>query len=254
MRSSSPAFSGYVYDWWGPYLLMIDSCTIEVESADSAMGTAGPTRERSKWVTQTITATPEYGYRFSHWDDGNTENPRDIYLTQDTHFVAYFEPHPRHTLQTHCVPVGRGIVSGDGLYWDGDSVTMTVTTIAPYLFHHWNDGNEDNPRRIAIEQDTVFTAYLSRRSISIDTVADAETLFTLTPNPATGSVRCIIGEGTFAGGVLTMTDVSGREVLRKAVPAMEAAVEIDLSHLPAGTYFVTLSTPKFTATRRLVVE
>ena len=60
---------------------MIDSCTIEVESADLAMGTAGPTRSMSKWVTQTITATPEHGYRFSHWDDGNTDNPRDVYLT-----------------------------------------------------------------------------------------------------------------------------------------------------------------------------
>ena len=251
---SPPFYYGNMVDWWGPYLLMVDSATIVVESADSAMGTAGPTKERSKWVTQTITATPEYGYRFSHWNDGSTENPRDIYLTQDTHFVAYFKPYLRHTLQTHCVPEGRGIVSGDGLYWDGDSVTMTVTTIAPYIFHHWNDDNQDNPRRIAIEQDTVFIAYLSRQSISVDTVADAETLFTLTPNPTTGSVRCIIGEGTFAGGVLTMTDVSGREVLRKAVPATEAAVEIDLSHLSAGTYFVTLSTPKFAATSRLVVE
>ena len=233
---------------------MIDSCTIEVESADSAMGMAGPTRERSKWVTQTITATPEYGYRFSHWDDGNTENPRDIYLTQDTHFVAYFEPHPRHTVQTRCMPEGKGIVSGDGLYWDGDSVTMTVTTIAPYVFHHWNDGNEDNPRRIAIEQDTTFTAYLSRRSISIDTVADAEALFTLTPNPATGSVRCIIGEGAFAGGVLTMVDASGREVLRKELSPQTTSHTISLAAYPKGVYFVTLTTMQGSSTQKLVVE
>ena len=245
---------GDINDWWGPYLLMIDSCTIEVGSADSAMGTAGPTRSMSKWVTQTITATPEYGYRFSHWDDGNTENPRDIYLTQDTHFVAYFEPHPRHTVQTRCEPEGKGMVLGGGQYWEGDSVTLTARPIAPYLFHHWDDGNRDNPRRIAIEQDTAFTAYLTRQDVSVDTVADAEALFTLTPNPTTGSVRCIIGEEPFAGGVLTMVDASGREVLRKELPPETTSHTISLAEYPKGVYFVTLDTPQGSETQKLVIN
>ena len=254
MRSSSPAFSGYVYDWWGPYLLMIDSCTIEVESADSAMGTAGPTRSMSKWVTQTITATPEYGYRFSHWDDGSTENPRDIYLTQDTHFVAYFEPHPRHTLQTRCEPEGKGMVLGDGQYWDGDTVTMTAGALPPYVFHHWNDGVINNPRRFVINQDTAFTAYFARQTISVDPEADAEDLFTLTPNPTTGSVCCVIGNGAFAGGVLTVADASGREVLRKDLPPQTTSHTISLTEYPKGVYFVTLTTVLGSTTQKLVVE
>ena len=245
---------GDVVDWWGPYLLMIDSCTIEVGSADSAMGTAGPTRSMSKWVTQTITATPEYGYRFSHWNDGNTENPRDIYLTQDTHFVAYFEPHPRHTILTRCVPEGKGIVYGGGLYWDGDSVTLTARPIAPYVFHHWDDGNRDNPRHFIIEQDTALTAFLTRQDVSVDTVADAEALFTLTPNPTTGSVCCIIGGGAFAGGVLTMLDASGREVLRKELPPETTSHTISLTEYPKGVYFVTIDTPQGSETQKLVIK
>ena len=245
---------GDITDWWGPYLLMIDSCTIEVGSADSAMGTAGPTRSMSKWVTQTITATPEYGYRFSHWNDGNTENPRDIYLTQDTHFVAYFEPHPRHTILTRCVPEGKGIVYGGGVYWDGDSVTLTARPIAPYVFHHWDDGNRDNPRHFIIEQDTALTAYLTRQDVSVDTVADAEALFTLTPNPTTGSVCCIIGGGAFAGGVLTMLDASGREVLRKELPPETTSHTISLTEYPKGVYFVTIDTPQGSETQKLVIK
>ena len=245
-------------DWWGPYLLMIDSCTIEVGTADSAMGTAGPTRSMSKWVTQTITATPEYGYRFSHWDDGNTENPRDIYLTQDTHFVAYFEPHPRHTLHTRCEPEGKGMVVGDGLYWYGDTAMMYAKPVAPYIFRRWNDDNTENPRRIAIEQDTAFVDYFVRQQVDIDTVADADILFTLTPNPTTGRVTVEIhlpqSQADMGEPLITIRDVAGHEVLRRVVPAAQAAVEIGLSHLPAGTYFVTLSTAKCTATRRLVVE
>ena len=245
---------GSYIDWWGPYLLMIDSCTIEVGSADSAMGTAGPTRSMSKWVTQTITATPEYGYRFSHWNDGNTENPRDIYLTQDTHFVAYFEPHPRHTLQTRCEPEGKGMVLGDGQYWDGDTVTMTASALPPYTFHQWNDGVINNPRRFVINQDTAFTAYFARQTISVDPEADAEDLFTLTPNPATGSVFCIIGEGASAGGVLTVADASGREVLHKELSPLTTGHTISLAAYPKGVYFVTLTTVQGSTTQKLVVE
>ena len=37
-----------------------------------------------------ITASPNYGYHFAKWSDGNTENPRTIELTQDTTFTAEF--------------------------------------------------------------------------------------------------------------------------------------------------------------------
>lgn len=246
---------GSLVDWWGPYLLMIDSCTIEVGSANPEMGTAGPTRSMSKWVTQTITATPEYGYRFSHWNDGNTDNPRDVYLTQDTAFTAYFERNPRYMVQTRCVPEGKGLVWGDGQYWCGDTVTLTATgAIAPYFFYGWNDGNTDNPRRFVIGQDTSFTAYFARRIVGIDSTADAEALFTLTPNPTTGSVCCIIGEGASAGGVLTVADASGREVLRKELPPQTTSHTISLAEYPKGVYFVTLTTVLGSSTQKLVVE
>lgn len=245
---------GSYVDWWGPYLLMIDSCTIEVEAADSAMGTAGPTRGMSKWVTQTIAATPEHGYRFSHWNDGNTDNPRDIYLTQDTHFVAYFEPHPRYTVQTHCEPADRGVVLGDGEYWDGDTVTMTASAVSPYIFHHWNDGDVSNPRHFVINQDTMFVAYFAEQYTAVDPEAYAEALFTLTPNPATGSVCCAMGEGASAGGVLTVADAAGREVMRKELPPHTASHTISLTEYPKGVYFVTLTTVLGSSTQKLVVE
>lgn len=39
----------------------------------------------------TIKATPLQGYAFSHWDDGNTDNPRQVNLVQDTVFTAFFD-------------------------------------------------------------------------------------------------------------------------------------------------------------------
>ncbi len=37
-----------------------------------------------------LTATPNPGYHFVQWNDGNTENPRTIIITQDTLFIANF--------------------------------------------------------------------------------------------------------------------------------------------------------------------
>ena len=37
-----------------------------------------------------LTATPDYGYHFSQWSDGNTDNPRAIELRQDTTLEAIF--------------------------------------------------------------------------------------------------------------------------------------------------------------------
>ena len=35
-------------------------------------------------------ANAYYGYHFDHWSDGNTDNPRDIVVMQDTTIIAYF--------------------------------------------------------------------------------------------------------------------------------------------------------------------
>ena len=42
----------------------------------------------------TIEATAAYGYHFTQWNDGNTDNPRTITLTQDTAFTAIFAQTP----------------------------------------------------------------------------------------------------------------------------------------------------------------
>lgn len=39
-----------------------------------------------------ISATPNPGYYFTQWSDGNTDNPRTITVTQDTAFIAEFAP------------------------------------------------------------------------------------------------------------------------------------------------------------------
>ena len=46
-----------------------------------------------------ITATPNEGYEFTGWNDGNTENPRTVTVTSDTAFMAIFTASGSSSLQ-----------------------------------------------------------------------------------------------------------------------------------------------------------
>ena len=48
-----------------------------------------------------IRATPNCGYRFVSWNDGNTENPRSVAVSQDTTFTAIFEAVTSDTVIVH---------------------------------------------------------------------------------------------------------------------------------------------------------
>lgn len=63
-----------------------------------------------------ITATPNEGYHFVKWSDGNTDNPRTITLTQDTTFTAEFA-------------IDRSGKCGDdlALTWEYEPASKTLT-------------------------------------------------------------------------------------------------------------------------------
>ena len=57
-------------------------------------------------VEISATANDPTSYRFDHWSDGNTENPRTIYVTSDTTLTAYFIQ--AWDGKTTCEPSGSG--------------------------------------------------------------------------------------------------------------------------------------------------
>ncbi len=73
--------------------------------------------------------------------------------------------------------------------------------------------------------------------------------FTLTPNPASGTVTIggIEGEAT-----IEIIDMAGRKVTEHST--LSTTHSIDISRLPAGSYVVRITTPKGTASRMLQVE
>ena len=63
----------------------------QVETSVIGNGTVTEGGTYAEGTEITLTATPDEGYQFTQWSDGNADNPRTLVLTQDTSLVAHFE-------------------------------------------------------------------------------------------------------------------------------------------------------------------
>ncbi len=119
--------------------------TVSVSSIDVTMGTASVvTQPTCAEPTATIVATPNAGYLFAHWSDGDTSNPRMLTIDRDTLLTAYFALLPdtvtyhdtivvRDTIFTHDTTIVH-----DTTYVDifiHDTTIMHDTTIVTNIIH-----------------------------------------------------------------------------------------------------------------------
>ncbi|MBR3487821.1 MAG: T9SS type A sorting domain-containing protein, partial [Bacteroidales bacterium] len=251
----------YMPRGWGPFIPIIrPQSLLEVRSADSAMGQVTGGGIYMDSVNAQIEAIPEYGYVFSHWNDGDTSNPRHVTVTCDTTFTAYFAEAAYYRLAANAYPPEYGTVVGGGYYPENtDTVIVAEPFGEQYRFLEWDDHDTANPRRVRVERDTMFTAVFEAvadtggQQQGIGGAAMAGGQFRLVPNPATEEVRCLTAGEEFDGGVLKVVDVAGREVLRRELPRQTQACTFRVADYPSGTYFVTLTTAKGTSTQKLVV-
>lgn len=106
--------------------------TITVNANDAAMGTVtgGGTYDVNSVVT--LTATPNEGYEFVAWNDGNTDNPREITVTADAQYTATFQ-----------ASAGKTTISFRGNSWDAANLLGVDYSddnyLAYYIFKTAND-------------------------------------------------------------------------------------------------------------------
>ena len=143
--------------------------------------------------TITLTATPNAGYYFVQWSDGNKDNPREITVTDNAAYTAEFAL-KQFTVSTDAE---NGTVTGAGTYAYGTKATLTATPNDGYYFVQWSDGNKDNPREVTVNQDSTFTAEFALKQFTVSTDAENGT---------------VTGSGTYADGTkatLTATPNAG---------------------------------------------
>lgn len=246
---------GCRYEYYGLFMPITDEdAWLEVHSADPDMGAAGPVGTRTVNTTQTIWARPKRGYRFSHWDDGDTHCIRSIRFVGDTSFTAYFDINERHTL-TATSNTRFGRVDGGGEYYHGDTAVLTpVPLLANYQFTSWSDGDSSNPRLVVVTCDTAFEAQFEYNAVGIKQpkVDDGTLLFVLTPNPTREWVTVTLAQAAKRPCVVTLRDEQGRELLRQQMEGQ--TLTLTTQGLEAGLYFVTLESAQGTSTQKLVVE
>ncbi len=135
--------------------------------------TWGTTKGDDKVVhgsTVTITATPNYGYKFVSWNDGNTDNPRTVTVTGASQYTAIFERDSfginlstKITYNTTYAGIRHtsyGSVAGAGnyLYMDNVTITATPSDSQKYEFVSWDDGVTDNPRVVTVTDTKHYVA------------------------------------------------------------------------------------------------
>ena len=194
--------------------------------------------------TAVLTATPNEGYVFTGWNDGNTENPRTVTVTSDTVFTAIFTE--AGTTPTITVTVNDATMGSATYTMDGNTAVLTATPNEGYSFVIWNDGNTENPRTVTITSDTAFMAIFSPAS-SLQEVNARE--FALYPNPAKSFVTLEF-EALDENTLLQIFDINGRKVRTFDLKAGQETLRIDLGDLPKGVYTIMVGN----ATKKLIVE
>ena len=85
------AYNAYArHAYWGQFLNINTGYLVTLQANNDQWGEVAGTNLYTQDTTITITATPNEGYTFLRWSDGNTDNPRTIQVTSDTTLTAEF--------------------------------------------------------------------------------------------------------------------------------------------------------------------
>jgi len=177
----------------GPYLTKVNFSDLQLQANHPEWGTVETPGSRSDSTWQTITAIPNYGYRFHSWNDGDTNNPRQIFFTQDTLFTANFIPIGLHMVTVRSNDEAFGEVAGGGIFETGDSTMISATPRFGHRFIRWDDGDTNNPRKVYVSHDTTFTAIFRYIGIYTLTLRSNDSVFVK-----------LYGNGVYEGGDSTV--------------------------------------------------
>ncbi len=114
---------------------------VTVVSSSTVKGTVSgvPTTPLFAGNSITITATPNQGYTFDHWSDGNKQNPRTIKLTGDLTLVAHFEAieYAITFMNGDQVLKAIAVKYGTTPTYEGEIPTKAATSQFTYTFAGW---------------------------------------------------------------------------------------------------------------------
>ncbi|MBP5649957.1 MAG: T9SS type A sorting domain-containing protein, partial [Bacteroidales bacterium] len=134
-------YLAFVHDSYNGYVVLLDnisivdasvSYTITATSANTTMGTASGGGTYSSGTEVTLEAVANPGYRFTSWNDGITDNPRNFTAMANASYTAYFADLGSNELHYDNGTYQSSMGAGGTLYWAvrfPASVLTTYTTL-----------------------------------------------------------------------------------------------------------------------------
>ena len=183
-----------------------------------------------------IVAIEKYGYHFTKWSDGNTDNPRFVEVTSDCSFTAEFEVN-NYSVLAEANAIAMGKVEGGAEYAYLSRTQLKAIPNEGYKFTAWSDGETENPRNILVYSDTTFTAVF----VAVEATAVAESAAQINIYAADKTI--VIENAT---DEIRVYDAMGRLVCRDANYRVRATLTIETT----GVYIVKIGS----TAKRVVVN
>jgi len=116
----------------------------------------------------TLTATPNSGWAFDHWEGGasGSQNPTSLTMNGDKTVTAYFvQSANKYTLTIASDPIEGGtvnLVPSGGVYDEGTTVTLTATPNSGYTFDHWTGASGESTTTVTVSSNMYVTAHFKK--------------------------------------------------------------------------------------------
>ena len=158
--------------------------SLNVYSNNPLMGNVSGSGTFNEGATATIFAIANNGFQFTHWQDSNTDNPRNITVTDNANYMAFFSAIP--------------------LIHDTINIYDTFYVYIPYAVHDTTIINNyiHDTTTVTLFDTIIITQYDTLMVTLIDTVTVTEqlTYHTLHVMSANNSQGFAAGNGTFPDG------------------------------------------------------
>ncbi|MEO6231285.1 MAG: endonuclease [Ferruginibacter sp.] len=127
--------------------------------------------------------------------------------------------------------------SADGFHFEKTG-TVAGQNLTNYAF---TDDKLPNVKQVfyrlkMIDIDGKFT-YSKTASIRLNNNFSNAVIY---PNPTNGPLTILLEKALISNSTLVVSDITGRKLLEQNASALQNAIAIDVHHLPAGRYFVTI--------------
>lgn len=202
--------------------------------------------------TCTLTATPRNGYTFLRWYKNgvvvSTDPTYTFTVTGNGNYVAQFTNRAVYITATISTRDEAGVITGAGVYEEGETVTLNVIPNGVYNFIEWQENGKqyttEQQFSIVAEYDRSFVAILSETT---DVNENNGFMVTVYPNPAVNVLTISTDQAEYQLDIFTITGA-----LVRTMSNCSNATQINVEDLPAGSYIIRLTNGNIVESRRFV--